>query len=99
MGATDKPGSGSRPLNHHIANMTTNAQGGSKTRGLLAKNHAARERGPGSWRIRLGMHTWMLSPPRMASGAVVSKLVRGPAARQLACCSCEPDSPVEAWAR
>src|SRR5438093_9087466 len=78
IGATDKPGSGSRPLYHHSTNMTTNAQGGSNTAGLLARNHQARVTGPGSDNVPFGMKMSMVNPPRISSGLVVSKFTFEP---------------------
>src|SRR5438445_6433079 len=73
MGATERPGSGSRPLYHHSTNITPKAKNGRNTIGLLPRNQSARAKAPGSFTMFLGMKTSMVIPPRMGSGFLVSK--------------------------
>src|SRR5215475_7061167 len=77
IGATDKPGSGSRPLSHHMANITAKAQKGRVRMGLLRTNQMALVSEPGSFSKSLGMYTSRVSPPRGGSSEV-SKLAEGP---------------------
>src|SRR5262249_55864755 len=78
IGATDMPGSGSRPLNHHRPNITAKAHSGSVRIGLLRANRAALVRGAVSCRRPLGMYTSTDSPPCIGNGWLVSKLAVEP---------------------
>ena len=48
IGATDIPGSGSRPLYHQSVNITANTTAGKKTIGFPARNQKNFVTGPGS---------------------------------------------------
>ena len=72
IGATETPGSGSRPLYHHRANITPKVSSGKKTIGLLPKNQSARVSELGAFRTPLGMKISTVSPPRMGRGSVVA---------------------------
>src|SRR5579871_163021 len=72
IGATEMPGSGSRPLYHHKLNITTSVTSGKKTMGLPPRNQKKRVMGPGGVRMPLGMYTSMVNPPRIGKGLLVS---------------------------
>src|ERR1700724_1300669 len=78
IGATERPGSGSRPLYHHRTNISPNVTKGRNTTGLLLRNQKNRVMAPGSFRIPLGIKMSMVMPPRMGSGLVVSKAASAP---------------------
>src|SRR5437016_4921379 len=78
IGATDNPGSGSRPLYRHSVYITANVQNGRKMIGLLPRNHKNRVNAPGSLRRPLGTKTSIVNPPRMGSEFVVSKEISEP---------------------
>ena len=78
MGATERPGSGSRPLYHHKTNITAKVTKGRNTMGLLPRNQKNRVIAPGSLRMPLGMKISIVIPPRMGSGLVVSKATSAP---------------------
>src|SRR5579862_7283318 len=90
MGATERPGSGSRPLYHHSTNITPNVTKGRNTTGLLLRNQKNRVTAPGSFRMPLGMKMSMVMPPRMGSGLVVSKATSAPFTSEVASRSAEP---------
>src|ERR1700676_4696415 len=90
MGATEIPGSGSRPLYHHNVNITAKVQKGKNTIGLLPRNHSKRVNPLGSFRIPLGIKTSMVIPPRMGSGLLVSHEISEPLTSALAPRSADP---------
>src|SRR6266446_6529135 len=84
IGATDRPGSGSRPLYHHRPNITPKVTNGRKTTGLLPRNQKNRVMTPGSFRMYLGIKMSIVIPPRMGSGLVVSKATSAPLISEVA---------------
>src|SRR6266851_8465084 len=78
MGATERPGSGSRPLYHHNTNITPKVMKGKNTIGLLPRNQNARAKAPGSFTMPLGMKISIVIPPRMGKGFLVSKATSAP---------------------
>src|SRR5712692_6053256 len=72
MGATESPGSGSRPLYHQNVNITPRVTKGRKMMGLLPRNQSARVNELGSCRMPFGMEISIVTPPRMGSGLVFS---------------------------
>src|ERR1022692_2832624 len=99
MGATESPGSGSRPLFHHRVNITATVQKGRKTMGLPPRNHINRVKAPGSFRMPLGIKISMVIPPRIGSGLLVSNETSEPLTSALASRSADPYAPVKACAR
>src|ERR1700676_1797710 len=90
MGATESPGSGSRPLYHQRVNITARVQKGRKTMGLLPRNHISRVNAFGSLRMPLGMKMSMVIPPRIGSGLLVSNETSEPRTSAPALRSAEP---------
>src|SRR4029077_3754767 len=90
MGATERPGSGSRPLYHHRTNITPKVTNGRNTIGLLPRNQKNRVIGPGSFRMPFGMKMSIVIPPRMGSGLVVSKARSAPLTSDVASRSADP---------
>src|ERR1700676_4344149 len=84
IGATESPGSGSRPLYHHSVNITAKVQKGRNTTGLLPRNQINRVKPPGSLRMPLGIKMSMVIPPRMGSGLLVSNETSEPRTTALA---------------
>src|ERR1700675_3837017 len=84
MGATERPGSGSRPLYHHSTNITPKVTKGRNTTGLLLRNQENRMMAPGSFRMPLGMKMSIVIPPRMGSGLVLSNNTSAPLTSEVA---------------
>src|SRR5450631_3366495 len=99
MGATETPGSGSRPLYHHSTNITPRVTRGRNTIGLLPKNHIALVNELGGFRMPLGMNTSTVRPPRMGRGCVVSNETSDSFTSEVASVCCDPYTPVKACAR
>src|SRR5205823_757292 len=99
MGATERPGSGSRPLYHHSTYITPKVTKGRKMMGLLPTNQNARVSAPGSFRIPLGMKMSIVIPPRMGSGLRVSKEASAPLTSAVASRCADPYAPETACAR
>src|SRR5689334_15186953 len=69
MGATETPGSGSRPFHHQMANITRKDQTGRRMPGLPATNQTMlRVNQEGSASTPLGIHTSIVRPLRGGSG-------------------------------
>src|ERR1700678_4050600 len=90
IGATDSPGSGSRPAVHHRPNIAINVTKGKNTAGLLPMNQKNRVSEVGSLRIPLGTYTSIVIPPRMGRGSVVAKSTLAPFTVALASRCFEP---------
>src|SRR5581483_1518680 len=99
IGATDTPGSGSRPLYRHKVNITANVQNGRNTIGLLSTNQMKRVKELGPFKIPFGMKTSTVRPPRMGSGFVLSNDTVDPSTLVVASCSADPYTPVKVCAR
>src|SRR5437868_2469390 len=99
IGATETPGSGSRPLYHHNVNITADVQNGRNTIGLLSRNHIRRVIEPGPFRMPFGMKTSTVMPPRIGNGLVVSNDTTDPFTLVTASCSVDPYTPVKDCAR
>src|SRR5450631_1090539 len=99
MGATETPGSGSRPLYHHSANITPTVTRGRNTIGLLHKNHIARVNELGGFKMPLGMNTSTVRPPRIGRESVVSNETSESFTSEVASVCCDPYTPVKACAR
>src|SRR5271168_2621809 len=78
IGATDIPGSGSRPAYHHKTNITRNVTGGKNTAGLLPINQTNFVSAVGCLRMPFGIYTSIVRPPRMGNGFVVSNSAAAP---------------------
>src|ERR1700686_2650643 len=90
MGATERPGSGSRPLYHQRVNITAKVQSGRKTMGLLPRNHISRVNAPGALRMPLGIKMSMVIPPRIGSGLLALNEISEPRPPALGLRSPEP---------
>src|SRR5947208_2677133 len=78
IGATETPGSGSRPNLFHMPYITPNVRNGRNTIGLLPRNQNSFVSAPGSFKAPFGMYRSMVRPPRIGSGVVVSNEASAP---------------------
>src|SRR5512140_3408719 len=78
MGATERPGSGSRPLYHQRMVITAKVNTGRNMMGLLPRNQNNRVSELGSLRMPFGTKMSTVIPPRMGSGLVVSNATSAP---------------------